>query len=75
MGGQISDKQNNTNSSKLVLVIDITVPHKLGTVISVTSICLDSGAVMYVRNFTSFHFPEKTKGRAQKNVSVIFNHT
>ena len=38
---KISDIQNNTNSSKLVLVTDITIPRKLGTVISVTSTRLD----------------------------------
>ena len=42
MEDKISDIQNNTNSSKLVLVTDITVPCKLGTVISLTSTRLDS---------------------------------
>ena len=45
---KISDIQNNTNSSKLVLVTDITVPRKLGTVISVTSTRLDLFVLFYM---------------------------
>ena len=38
----LQEIENNTNSSKLMLVTDITVPRMLGKVISVTSTRLDS---------------------------------